>query len=194
MEAQQRLHFGAKLKQRNMRISVRCGMAGERARNSVQKSRELRRRVMLRARMRTQSGWRDACILNVSSHGLLINAPAAAAGPGSSVELWHGEDLIVATVVWRRGSRAGLCTEDRLPMEEILAVSRAAPFHFAAPSSQRGDRPKGVSTHDEGRLRARRIEFCGVAFVGLLLAAGAFIMMEQAFAKPLAYVEAAFGR
>src|SRR6187200_314323 len=100
--------------------------------NRGHKPRELRRRVMLRTRIRAMCGWSDACILNISSRGLMINAPAAVAAQGSTIELWHADHVIVATVVWRRGSRAGLQTDDRVPVDDILALSSATTLQLTA--------------------------------------------------------------
>src|SRR6476620_6966995 len=102
------------------------------AHSARQRPRELRRRVMLRTRMRAMSGWTDACILNVSSRGMMINAPAAIAAEGARVELWHGERLIVATVVWRKGTRAGIQAEDRIPVDEILSISQSSSLQLTA--------------------------------------------------------------
>src|SRR4051794_34204558 len=75
-----------------------------RTRSPKQKPRELRRRLMLPARMRTSAGWSDACILNVSSRGLLVHTRLATPD-GATVELCHGEHVIIARVVWRQGPR-----------------------------------------------------------------------------------------
>ena len=76
-----------------------------------QKSRELRRRVLLPVHIRTSAGWGQACILNVSSRGLLIYA-SGLAPTDDRVELRQGNHAIVARVVWRKGQRLGLATED----------------------------------------------------------------------------------
>lgn len=149
---------------------------------------------MLRARLRALSGWSDACILNVSSRGLMINAPCAVAAQGSTIELWHGDRMIVATVVWRRGSRAGLQAEDRVPVEEILAGSESDSLQLTAtlwPDVERRRKPR---TGGNGRVRARAIELAGVATIAVLLAGGACLMVKHAFARPLALVQSSLGR
>ena len=149
---------------------------------------------MLRARLRASSGWSDACILNVSSHGLLINATTAgAAATGSMIELWHGEHLIVAEVVWRKGMRAGLRTDQRVPVEEIMAIGNAPALQLTASDWPRADRRKRPRSHDESRLRSRAIEFAGVAAIAVSLAIALLSMVEAAFAKPLAMVQTALG-
>jgi hypothetical protein len=147
---------------------------------------------MLRARMRAPFGWTDACILNVSSRGLLINASTAgAAAAGTKVELWHGEQVIVAEVVWRKGTRAGLRTDERVPVEEIMALSKAPALQLTAGEWPLQDRRKRPRSHEENRLRSRAIEFAGTVAIAACLAVGAFAMVEQAFARPLAVVERA---
>ena len=153
---------------------------------------ELRRRVMLRARMRAICGWSDACILNVSSRVLMINS--ATLVKGNTVEVWHGEHVIVATVVWRKGTRAGLQAEERIPVEEILALGKSPGLQLTAgttwPEVERRKKPRGS---DEHRITGRALEYTGVLFLGAILAISAFLMVEQAFARPLHYVAAAFG-
>src|SRR4029078_12325215 len=97
----------------------------------AQRPRELRRRVVLPARMRMDSSWCDACILNISSRGLMIHV-ARGAPSGDTVELRRGDHVIVARVVWRDGSRAGLHSDDRLPVEQILSLSQAPALQLTA--------------------------------------------------------------
>jgi len=169
-------------------------MTAKRA-TTAPKSRELRRRVTLSARMRAGATWRDACILNVSSRGLMINAPAAtSAATGSMIELRHGDHVIIATVVWSSGTRAGLRSERRLPVDELLALGSAAaiqPVSGQWPGVERRRRARG---HDQNRLRGRAVEFAGVAIVAVSLGLGIIASVEQGFAGPMAKVSAALGR
>lgn len=153
------------------------------------KSREPRRRVLLKARLRTRAGWGDACILNVSPGGLMIhsNRPAS---QGSTIELWHGELMIVADVVWRNGLRAGLRAQDPVPVEDIVTLAQSSTLQPTA-SWPAEDRRKRLRTHDDSRLRSRAIEFASIAAVSAVLATAGFSMVEQALAEPIAVVEAA---
>jgi hypothetical protein len=127
--------------------------------------RELRRSVNLRARMRAASGWTDASILNVSSGGMLVNTTAAAL-QSSRIELWNGECVIVGRVVWRRGTRAGLCAEQPVPVEEILALDRASSLQLTAagswPEVERRRRPR--RDFASGRM-LRRVMIVSIAVV-----------------------------
>ena len=156
-----------------------------------QRPRELRRQVLLPARMRIGMSWSDACILNISSRGLLIRS-GGPAPEGSIIELRRGDHVIVARVMWRQGPKAGLQADERLPVEEILTIAQSASLQLTAsrsPTVERRRQPRPLDDHS--RMRARAIEFIGTAVVGASLAGGAVAMAVQAFAKPLMVVKSA---
>ena len=95
-----------------------------------QRPRELRRRVNIRARLRAKGGWTDARILNISSRGLLISASARSPVQGTTIELWHGDNVIVGTVVWQEGTRAGVHSNERVPVNTSWTMARP---RFARP-------------------------------------------------------------
>jgi hypothetical protein len=161
------------------------------ARCVPEKPRELRRRVKIQARVRATGGWADACILNLSSRGMMINAARPSTIQGNTIELWHGERLVVATVVWRKGTRAGLRSEQRVPVEEILAESSEPSLQLTAALQPAGYAPAKADSHDASRFHGRAIEFAGILIVGATLAASAFEMIQRAFALPLFAVRAA---
>ena len=146
---------------------------------------------MLPARIRLGDAWSDACILNISSRGLMIHSGRGVM-QGSLVELRRGEQIIIGRVVWRNGSRAGLQCDGRLPVDEILSLSQAASLQLTAVGGKRVERRK-KPRHDESRMRARAMEFASVAVIAACLGAGLFAMVEQAFARPIAIVESALG-
>lgn len=154
------------------------------------KLRELRQRVILPTRLRAASGWTDACILNVSSRGLLVRAPGLTA-KGSTVELWHGEIVIIARVVWNAGGRAGLCTEQPVPIDYIATVAGRA-FERSAEGRDREPRAAPRTT-DDHRLRARTIQFASVLLIAAAFAASIYPMLHASFARPLRAIEAALG-
>jgi hypothetical protein len=143
--------------------------------------------------MRAVCGWSDACILNVSSRGLLINAPAVSATKGSTIELWHGDRVIVATVVWRKGSRAGLQTDDRVPVDDILALSSEKTAQLTAAPWPTADRRRKPRKNDDNRVRGRRLEFVATFLIGASLAGSAALMVEEALARPFDVVRSALG-
>jgi hypothetical protein len=160
--------------------------------NSGHRPRELRRRVVLPARVRLGSAWSDACILNISSRGMMIQA-SRGAPQGSIVELERGDQIILARVIWRDGARAGLQVDDQLLVENILSLSRAPGLQLTAADALLLERRKHPRTHDVSRLRARTMEFVVIALVAVALSAAALSMVQHAFTQPLAAIEAALG-
>jgi hypothetical protein len=153
------------------------------------RTREERRRVMLPARLRSQSGWSDACILNVSAHGLLIYSNGAAQ-PGNFVEVRRGGQLVIARVVWRRNQRIGLCSPDTIHVDDIISTDEA---HAALTTAYKVtlERRRVPRTPDSSRSQASAGEFIGtVLIVAALAGAGAFYAAST-LARPLGHVKAA---
>lgn len=150
------------------------------------KPRELRRRVVLSARLRHGISWSDASILNLSSRGLLIHT-ARPLEQGSAVELRRGDYVINARVVWRQGGKAGLEAEERVPVESMASGDITDTRPIAALPK------RGFTLRTDDRVRGRVVEFAGVATIALVLAAGTLAMVEQALARPLALVASVLG-
>jgi hypothetical protein len=166
-----------------------------RAYNSNHRPRELRQRVLIPARVRTGATWADACILNLSSRGLLIQTTSGVT-KGSMIELRRGDQLIVARVVWQDGAKAGLRCEERLPVERILTVGQSDWLQLtAATATSSGDRRKGPrpTSHEDSRLRGRMIEYGATVAFAVTLASTAFALFEQAISGPFALIQAALG-
>jgi len=143
------------------------------------------------ARLRSCSGWTDACILNISSRGLLVHS--ARTGPaGSQVELWRGDHVITARVVWQDGARAGLQTEDRLPVEQILSLSASATLTLTA-GEPSGQRPNWERRRKDRRSEGRMIEYASVVVISCSLAATAFDLVREALGRPMAIIMQALG-
>lgn len=142
--------------------------------------------------MRVGQRWLNACILNISSRGLLVQANGIETG--STIELRRGEHVIVARVVWREGGKAGLRSEERLSVDDISTVDRPGSLQLTAPpgaSAERRREPR--PRRDESRARGRLLEFVGTTAIGICLSAAVLMMIGQAAAKPLAMVKSALG-
>lgn len=156
-----------------------------------ERPRELRRRVLMPARIRSGQQWSDACILNISSRGLMIQAHRAGA-KGSIVELYRDGHVITARIVWRDGSRAGLQADERLPVEEIMSVGSASSLRLVASNGALIERRRlPRSTQTDARSRGRALEFAGTVAIVVFLAFGAAAMAEQALLAPLSKIGAA---
>jgi len=160
--------------------------------NHRHKPRELRRRVLLPTRMRVGAAWSDACILNISSRGLLIHSGRPFA-EGIVVELRHGDQVIVGRVVWRQGAKAGLHAADCLPVEQILSLAHSPGLHLAAGEAKMVERRRTPRAHERSRIQSRMFEFVSIAIAAVVMSGIGFTLVGEALARPLAQVRAAFG-
>lgn len=154
------------------------------------KPRELRRRLLVPARMRDGVSWSDACIVNISSRGMMIRS-SRPLPPGAEVEIRRSDHVIPARVVWRQGASAGLQAECFIPVEEIMTLGRAPALQLTAVGPER--RKTARRDAERSRLRGRAIQFAGTVAISIVLTAAGVVLVEQAFARPLAIVTAALG-
>jgi hypothetical protein len=147
---------------------------------------------MLPARMRSASGWSDACILNVSKSGLLVYSPGGA-DPGSFVEIRRGGQLVVARVVWRNNQRIGLQSPDPVKVEDIISTEAAAVAVQSTTLQFAIERRRIPRNPDRSRQQARAMEFVAMVLAGVALAGAAVAAVEDALATPLAVVRVALG-
>lgn len=156
------------------------------------RKREARRKVLIRGRMRFGTEWKDICIGNVSSGGLLIQSPAAVAR-GTYVEVRRGHHTIIGRVAWAKEREFGLQSQERLDVESIIAApdQRVLDFRRAVGADRcvdRRSRPRAAApaeSFDRSRWKARAGEFACLA--GLAIAAVAFLtdVASQTLRQPL---------
>lgn len=146
--------------------------------------------MVVQARLRHGSSWSDACILNISSRGLMIHT-ARQITEGTRIEIRRGDHVIVGRVIWREGARAGLRSDERVPVEEIMSLGQAPALQLTAAT---GERRKCPRLEDRSRIRGRAIEFAGVLVIAVSLASAGLTMVQAAFARPLAAAADALGR
>lgn len=82
--------------------------------------REARRPVVLNARMRTERGWCDITIRNVSSSGFMAQC-SLPPRRGHYIEVWRGETCIVGYVVWSSGGRFGARSQAKIDIPALMA-------------------------------------------------------------------------
>jgi hypothetical protein len=142
--------------------------------------------------MRSDSGWSDACILNISSRGLLVRSGRPAVR-GSVIELRHRDYAIVGRVVWSDGAHAGLQAEERVPVEQILSFSQAPSLQLTAVNGRPVERRKRPRSHEDNRVRGRLFEFSAVAILAAIVAGFAFDLVHDALSRPFQQVQAVLG-
>ena len=154
---------------------------------------------MLNARVRVSARWNDVCILNISTRGLLLQA-ADPPARGTYLDLHRGHQAIVARVVWVQGKRFGVCTQDVLPVEDIIRPPDAAAASLTravtegAAMERRASPRARAARHEASRMLSRSIEFSFCALFGAALGVTAFSAVGQALASPFDKVSAALAR
>jgi hypothetical protein len=112
------------------------------------KPREERRKTVLRARLRTDRGWSDVTIGNVSSRGLMLQCMTPLPR-NSFIEVRHRHLCIVGRIVWTHGVKCGVRTQDAVDIAGLLSQ---APQKRRAPGEDRR------ATARDRQIRARSPE------------------------------------
>ena len=152
--------------------------------------REWRRRVILPALVRSDGGWIQATILNISSRGFLIQA-SRPIPKGSKVELRHGGLVSQAQVVWRDGARAGLAVESCVPVGEILSSGQAPGLRLTAAERSPIERRTAVRRRVDSRTCGRLFEFATIAVLAVCVGGCVVTLVNDTLARPLARVRQA---
>ena len=159
------------------------------------KPREERRKVLIRARMRTVASWGDVCILNISSRGMQLQA-ARPPERGSFVEIRRGPHVIIGCVAWIKQHRFGIRAQDVLFVDAITADpgeegTERSPTPYV-PADRRAA-PRKAASADDSRLAGRAMEFACLGFLVLTGATLLYGAAQSALAAPLSRVSNALG-
>jgi hypothetical protein len=147
----------------------------------------------MKARLRWGAYWGDACILNISSQGMMIQT-GRVAPEGSIVELHRGDHVILARVVWRDGLKAGLRTDDRLPVDQILSAGDRGPVQLVTSDGAIVERrTKARSEAGDAREFGKKLEFVGACVLVLVFAFLVGLAVFDILATPMAQIDHALG-
>lgn len=160
------------------------------------KPREPRRKVLIKARMRLNGGFRDVRIRDISSKGLLLEADLAPQR-GTYLEVFRGRHLIIARVVWSQENRFGVLAQDRMNIEAIVSEPDRSGVRRIDPTSglpeERRSEPRLTSreisrraTHS--RYMSAALQFVFMVMLGLSGAVTLFGVVSQSFATPMRIV------
>lgn len=160
------------------------------------RQREPRKSVRIGARIRTEDGWFDATIANVSSRGMMLRS-AQPLRRNQFVEVTRGHCVVVGRIVWNHDDISGLQTQDSLDLSALLAKPTERP-------AMRSEERRAVARPDDrawlvtqrsqaARLMGRAIEstvlVVAIATTGIL---GVSTVLEAADA-PIEQVRLALG-
>ncbi|QIL03102.1 hypothetical protein G7078_10145 [Sphingomonas sinipercae] len=162
------------------------------------KPREERRRVLVRARMRVGGAWHDACIVNVASRGLGLQA-ARPPQRGDYVEICRGVHVVIGQVVWRSDRRFGVRTQGTIPIYSLInepdrsaLPAESAPAHVLPRERRRASR-SSFAAESSGH-RGRAMQFATIALGAACVALSLGAVARDALARPLAAVNSALAR
>jgi hypothetical protein len=154
------------------------------------KPREPRQKVLIKARMRVGVSWADACILNLSSRGMLVQS-GWAPQRGNYLEIRRGLHVVVARVIWACDGRFGVETQEPVSAEELIREidNSSAPTRPAA--VERRAVPRFSERSEASRQRGRVFEFGSLALFGIASAFLLFATVDELLGRPLSALEAA---
>jgi len=142
------------------------------------KTREPRQKVLIRARLRGPDGWHDACILNISSRGMLLQV-AEPPARGSYLEIRRGSHVMMARVVWAGGHRLGVRMQDLLCIDAIVgepdSANPDAAVRIESCIERRATPRASADAHEQSRWRAHAYQF-----VWLVMIAASAAMLASA--------------
>lgn len=134
------------------------------------KKREARRKVLVRARMRSGDAWGDVTIHNMSSRGLLAAADTDCR-PGTVIEIRRVHHIIVGRVVWQSGGYFGVRTQDAIDMDGIVSAKPPAHKPGTVDTGDRRTAQRRTLPIADREARSRRFA-SGFQFVVLVLVIG----------------------
>ena len=134
---------------------------------TLKKTREQRRSIFRKVKLRSEEGWTEVTISNVSSRGLMLRCSPAPA-KGAFIEVRHRGMSIVGQVMWSNGSRCGVRTQDKVDTPALLSDSPITPIipGFKRPAAPtRRSAPKICKTPQDKDTRslARMLDWSMVA-------------------------------
>jgi hypothetical protein len=158
---------------------------------SSRRTREHRTPVAIKARVKSEIGWGDSQICNVSSRGMMVrHIPPPPLG--SYVEVCRGPFSIVGRVRWIAGDRFGLQAMEEIDFAELQNPQRARtptvsdrrrrPRPAIPPAVQATDL---VSRLESSQRIARRLQFVVVLLGGATIALFAAQLAAAAFLSPI---------
>ena len=161
------------------------------------RQREPRRKVMIRARMRSGADWCDVAIHNMSSRGLLATSDVVCR-PGTVIEIRRIHHIIVGRVVWQNGAYFGVRTQDRIDIDGIIAAKPPArkPGTEAQPADadRRATRRQSLGEREAASRRfASRFQFVALAVAIGVMALIAAQAVSGILSRPFEAVRAQLG-
>lgn len=137
--------------------------------------REIRRTVRIGVRVRTEAGWTNATVRNLSERGMMLDSPHPLPR-NQFVEIARGRCRVVGRIVWSDDAACGLRAQDAIDIAGLLSGPQAASAQRENDrrAGDRAARPApadAMAAHpDRARRIGRALQF-GVVLAGIACAA-----------------------
>lgn len=154
------------------------------------KTREPRRSVNITVRIKSDYGWGDAKVRNISSRGMMIHCEEPPRR-GSYVEIRRGSYVVVGRIVWAADGSCGLQAQDRIDLADLAnaggAVASTGEVERRS-SARRGEagRPTTIEEQAQASVRfARAFHYFTLLAVSAIFSWLLFDTASSALADPL---------
>lgn len=148
--------------------------------------------------MRTDDGWSDVTICNISSRGLMLKGESSPA-KGSYVEIWHRNVCVIGHVRWSHASRFGVRSQDRIDIPALLNSARSKPpagieRRSGARAPTRGEVGPDVAAKAEAnRAIAKVFEWLAISIASAVFAGALVTAVGTALEQPVQRARSALG-
>lgn len=157
------------------------------------RAREERRKVLVKGRVLVGTRWSDACVLNMSSRGMLLQMQMPPSR-GEYIEFRRGQHIVIARVVWSQHHRLGVRAQDPLAIDSLVADASQPVPGRPAPTSEHRERRSSprpsLERHEHNRMVARSVQYAGVVGVAACASFFAFDLVSHALSAPLIEISA----
>lgn len=160
------------------------------------RTRENRKSVRISVRVRTDDGWVDATVRNVSNRGMMLHS-LQPLRRNQFVEITRGRHRVVGRIVWSNATVCGLHSRESVDIAGLLAPPTAGASNER---EERRARPRGTpqaraiplgERAAASRALGRTFEFAFVACAASCVAVIATVSVQEALAAPLEEVRLA---
>lgn len=156
---------------------------------SFLKPREPRKSVSISVRVRSNFGWGDARVSNVSSRGMMIVSESAPP-KGAYIEICRGPYSVVGRIVWANDHAFGIRSQDPIVFDHLFKV----PAQKRAQADERNSRiqeqirknrsPAPTENEAAHARRARIFDFIVITAIGVGFAIVVVDTAESFFSAP----------
>ena len=156
---------------------------------SGEQARDPRRTTFLKVNIRSDHGWTEAIVCNISAHGMMLRGDSLP-GRGSFVEIASGPVAMAGQVRWSLAGRCGIRTREMIDLAALIG-EQARGETLAVPGGAKAAYATGPRSRPaaDGKAVARALDF-GLTLA--LLVGGAWLLgtaVTGMLGRPMARID-----